>query len=172
MLFKDIPQFTQCHYAVDVAWSYLSLHLERAKTEYHLDLDPDFQRGHVWTPEKQTRFVEFCLRGGASANNVYFNCAGFNLGRSGDYVLVDGKQRITAVLDFLGNRVPVFGGHLFGEFEDKLRMTGPSFRWHVNDLETRAEVLQWYIELNSGGVIHTDEEIERVKALLQKEKEK
>jgi len=40
---------------------------------------------------------------------------------------------------------------------------------NVNDLQTRAEVLQWYIDFNSGGVVHTAEEIARVKALLEKE---
>ena len=41
---------------------------------------------------------------------------------------------------------------------------------NVNDLPTRKNVLQWYIEHNAGGTIHTEEEINRVKELLKKEK--
>jgi len=37
----------------------------------------------------------------------------------------------------------------------------------VNNLKTRKEVLQWYIEFNSGGTVHTDAEIQRVKKLLE-----
>lgn len=43
---------------------------------------------------------------------------------------------------------------------------------NINDLQTKADVLQWYIDFNSGGVVHTDEEIERVKKLLKKERKK
>ena len=39
-----------------------------------------------------------------------------------------------------------------------------------NNLKTRKEVLQWYIEMNNGGTPHTKEEINRVKILLETEK--
>jgi len=39
----------------------------------------------------------------------------------------------------------------------------------MNDLKTRAEVLQWYIEFNAGGTPHTEAEINRVRELLKKE---
>ena len=38
---------------------------------------------------------------------------------------------------------------------------------NVNDLQTKREVLQWYIEMNSGGTPHTEAEIERVKKLME-----
>jgi hypothetical protein len=41
----------------------------------------------------------------------------------------------------------------------------------VNELKTRREVLQWYLDLNAGGVVHTTKEIERVRELLAKEGE-
>lgn len=168
--FDAVPQFTrEAHHAVDVPWSYLERQVATA-VEYGLDLDPDFQRGHVWDDRKRRQYVEFCLRGGTSARNLYFNCPGYTSGEMGNYVLVDGKQRLTAVRMFLRDEVPVFGGHVFSDFVDRLRMTGPSFRWHVNDLKTRAEVLQWYLDLNTGGVVHTDAEIERVRKLLEAEK--
>ena len=37
---------------------------------------------------------------------------------------------------------------------------------HVNNLKTKREVLQWYIDMNAGGTPHTTEEIERVKKLI------
>lgn len=42
-------------------------------------------------------------------------------------------------------------------------------QWSVNELRTRAEVLRWYLQLNSGGVVHTEEELARVRALLEAE---
>ena len=41
----------------------------------------------------------------------------------------------------------------------------------VNDLQTREEVLQWYLELNSAGTPHSKEELDRVKALLARERD-
>ena len=38
--------------------------------------------------------------------------------------------------------------------------------FHVNDLKTKKEVLQWYIEMNTGGTPHSQEEILRVKNML------
>lgn len=173
--FQDIPQFTrEAPYKVDVCWGYLKKYMEgQAQDGLKIDLDPDFQRGHVWSKDKQIAYIEFALRGGTSAQDLYFNCPGYSAGELGEYVLVDGKQRLTAVLDFLDDRVPVFGGHRFSDFADRLRALGnPSFRWRINDLRTRAEVLQWYLDLNTGGVVHTKEEIGKVKRLLAKETRK
>ena len=167
--FRDIPQFNlHVAYSVDVSWSFLPKWLKQEFEDGHLDMDPDFQRGHVWTLEKQSAFVEFMLRGGDSSRNIYFNCAGYmQPSESTEYVLVDGKQRLTAVTKFLDNQVPVFNGYYFNDFQD--RPTSLRFRININNLETRAEVLQWYIDLNTGGVVHSKEEIDRVKLLLEEE---
>jgi len=42
-------------------------------------------------------------------------------------------------------------------------------RININDLPTRKDVLQWYLQMNTGGTVHTEEEINRVKMLLEKE---
>lgn len=172
--FRDVPQFTKRPgYAVDIPWDHLKRHLEHEmQGAGGIDLDPDFQRGHVWDKAKQIAFVEFVLRGGESARNLYFNCPDFSRGGYKNYVLVDGKQRLTAALAFLDDEVPVFGGHVYSDFTDHMDILTVRFRWNVNDLKTRAEVLQWYLDLNTGGVVHTSEEIERVKRMLAKEQKK
>lgn len=172
--FQDIPPFVDGgSYAVDVAWDYLEHHLERLNECGCLDLDPDFQRAHVWDEDKQIHYVEFVLRGGRSSRDIFMNCASWS-GRGKSYTteqpiaLVDGKQRLEAVRRFLRDEIPAFGSFR-SEYTDKIRMTGPSFRFHINDLQTRRQVLQWYLDLNTGGVVHTSEEIEKVKALLELE---
>jgi len=172
--FRDVPQFTRRPgYAVDIPWDHLKRHLKHElEGAGGIDLDPDFQRGHVWTPDKQVAFVEFTLRGGESARNLYFNCPGFRRGETDNYVLVDGKQRLTAALAFLNDELPIFGGHHYSDFTDKMDFLTARFRWNVNDLSTRAEVLQWYLDLNTGGVVHTSEEIQRVQRMLAEENAK
>jgi hypothetical protein len=79
---------------------------------------------------------------------------------------VDGKQRLDAVLGFMNNEVPIFGGNYFRDYTDKMDMLVARFRWNVNDLQTRDEVLQWYLDLNSGGTVHSPNELDRVRELI------
>ena len=176
----DIPKFIcNPNYAVHTSWSYIEETL-KSYNDYKncddmggLDLDPDFQRAHVWTEDKQIAYVEFCLRGGAGSRDILFNHPGWHDRYDGEMVLVDGKQRLEAVRKFMRNELPVFNGNYLDDFEDKkimLRDIDNHFIFKVNDLKTRKEVLQWYLDINTGGVVHTDEEIEKVKKLLEKEK--
>src|SRR5574338_1066311 len=174
MRFQDIPQFTRsAGYMVNVGLDYLARHYTRYVVEYGLDVSPDFQRGYVWTPEQKVRFVEYLLRGGLSGLDIYINCPTWRVGRVGPAypeawcVLVDGKQRLDATLGFLNNEFPVFGENYFRDFTDKPRITQCNFRWHVNDLQTREECLQWYLDLNSGGTVHQPEELDKVRALIK-----
>jgi len=65
MKYSDIPQISSAHYSVSVAWEYLEDWLaEFCGGGIAVDLDPDYQRGHVWTEEQQIAYVEFKLRGG------------------------------------------------------------------------------------------------------------
>ena len=134
---------------------------------YNLQLNPDFQRGNVWTEQQQISYVEYILKGGTSARVIYFNQAGWMTNFEGDFVCVDGLQRITALLRFINNDLKVFGTY-YKDFEDKL-YDRVDILININNLKTRKEVLQWYIEFNTGGTIHTEDEINKVKELLKKE---
>ena len=169
--FADIPMLAPiAAFACDVSWGFLLKFVAQQKDEEGLDIDPDFQRGHVWTAEQQVRFVEFMLRGGDTARVLYFNCISWDSlsAPRGPYVLVDGKQRLAAATAFLRNELRAFG-HLFRDFQDRLRLGHPSFRWHVCALPSRAAVLRWYLDLNDGGVVHTSAELDRVRRLLREE---
>ena len=174
MKFKDIKPFTQDgSYEINIGLKYLEKVLKDYDEDYGLELNPDFQRGVVWTEEQQIAYVEFFIRGGKTARVIYFNCPSFNnfTGNNNPMVCVDGLQRLTALRKFLNNELKVFGGYL-NDFEDKdifLRRTD-QLRFNINNLKTRKEVLQWYLDFNSGGTVHSQEEIDRVKTLLEKER--
>ena len=171
MKFTDIKPFTNWgQHKEAVRWSAIERVLEEWKKDYGLDIDPDFQREHVWTEKQQIAYVEYCLRSGRVGRDILFNCdwGNFDIETRENMVLVDGKQRLQAVRLFMSNKIEVFG-HKHSEFDDKLNMTEHVFFFYVNNLKTKKEVLQWYLDLNTGGTIHTEEEIEKVKLLLKKE---
>jgi len=168
MKFTQIPQLTSVgSYQANMSLRYLNDTVNNWVNDLGLKLNPDFQRGHVWSEEQQISYMEFLLRGGKSARVIYFNHPGWQRGYKGEFVCVDGLQRLTACLKFINNELKVFGLYL-SEFEDKLPLD-IDLLFNVNNLKTRKEVLQWYIEFNTGGTVHTEEEINRVKELLEKE---
>ena len=165
--FKEIPRFTRDgSYAIDCSLPFLKDWIADEQKD-SLELNPDFQRGHVWTREQEIAYIEFLLRGGRTGRDLYFNKPSWHNavpdGAYDDFVCVDGLQRITAILRFLGNEFPAFGSY-YREFEDRLSITN-TVRVHVNDLKSKKEVLTWYIEMNAGGTPHSKEEIDRVTAL-------
>lgn len=132
---------------------------------------PKYQRAHVWTKAEQVAFVEHFLAKGEGGRIIYINRPSYKkLGTPGLYSLVDGLQRLTALQKFVKNELPVFGGYFLKDLDDAqflLRERYITVRF--NELDDYADVLKWYIQLNSTGRAHTVEEIEKVKSLLEKE---
>jgi uncharacterized protein with ParB-like and HNH nuclease domain len=168
--YKKLKKFGTCPYHVDMGWDFIFLWLEKKDEQYGVELNPDFQRGHVWTEKQQTAYIEFILKGGQSGKEIYFNHPNWMGSFEGNLQLVDGLQRITAVRKFLNNEVPVFDGYYYKDIENiSLHDLNLAFSLHVNNLKTRKEVLEWYVFMNSG-VAHTQEELDRVKNLIKEEK--
>jgi len=169
--FREIKQYTQTpYYQINVSWEEVESKLESIynnRMGYKVELIPDFQRGHIWSEKKQIEYVEFKLRGGNGSNVLIWNCPGWMNSYIGPYQLVDGLQRITAVQRFMKNEIKACG-YLYSEYEDRL-LSNCEFVWTINNLKYRRDILQWYIELNSGGVVHTQKEIDRIKSLLEVE---
>lgn len=170
-----IPQFTALHtgYGPHVDWEDLPSTFERWSQKdltgkygrSGLDLSPDYQRDHVWSEDQKIAYLEYVMKGGLSGKEIYFNCPGWSSDYSGVTELVDGKQRVDAILRFVNNEIEVFGKYLFGDF-DRLG-TNCHVILKMNTLKTRKEILNWYLEFNSGGTIHTEEELDKVRKMLE-----
>ena len=82
-------------------------------------------------------------------------------------VCVDGLQRFTAIKRFINNEIQVYGSY-YKEFEDSVRVS-LNMKININCLQTKKEVLEWYLQINEGGTPHTKSEIDKVKNLLKGE---
>jgi uncharacterized protein with ParB-like and HNH nuclease domain len=176
MNLADIPQLTRSHYHTDVSFQEIEHVIGRwsdeGKRSCPLILEPEFQRGHVWTKEQQIAFCEFLIRGGHTGRDIIFNCRGWQRNYEGPMYLVDGLQRLTAIRGMLRGDVPVFG-RSFLEFEDHdVIARRESLRFHVGNVSTYADVLKWYLEMNTGGTPHSASEIARVTAMWEAETKK
>lgn len=176
MKIRNIPQFPFASYTVNISWNYLKIWLENQNVGImKCELDPFYQRGYVWTQEQQIAYVEYQLKGGFSGRDIFWNCPNWlsfrNIDNGNVIQLVDGKQRINAVLGFLHDEVPAFGLK-YSEFEDRLVGIEPSFIFHVNNLKTEKEVVEWYIGFNTGGSIHTAKDLKPALDYLKKYEKK
>ncbi|MFK4705558.1 hypothetical protein ABIC83_002397 [Roseateles asaccharophilus] len=139
-----------------------------------LELDPDFQRGHVWEHHQRERYVEALIRANAP-RTIKFNCPGWQSrgDAAGDikpftFQCIDGLQRLTSVRMYMAGDVKVFGGLTVTDLENSpfdprrihLQIEVYEFRW-------REQLLQYYLDLNEGGSVHTTAELDRVRALLE-----
>lgn len=173
--FKDIRKLTlPGNYDVNYALTSLPRFILEQQEEAGLQLNPDFQRGHVWSETQQIAFVEFLLRDGRSGRDLYFNCPSWmravKPGAYNDFVCVDGLQRITAISRFIGNEIQAFGSY-FSEYSDPRMLVGNTMRININNLDSKEKVLRWYLEMNSGGTPHSENEIKRVSEMLRLEEQ-
>lgn len=179
--FDDIPQIigatTQGHqWSTTVHWNSIDRWYIGTPNDptYRLiiDVNPKYQRGHVWDEAQRIQFIEYCLRGGRNNCVIVFN----NKNTSNEfspYELVDGKQRMTAIYDFMHDRIKVFGGLTCSDLvaaskHDKFPATTYYVTVVVMSLEKESDILRYYLDHNTGGTPHDPNEIARVKAMHKK----
>ena len=174
-LIRPLPKGS---YTVDIRLEYLQdwiLNQERDMLAVggSFELCPDFQRGHVWNEKQQIAYCE-ALLGDKAPRNILFNCPNWQTNElHGDInpqtmQCIDGLQRLTAVLRFVNNEIKVFGEFVASDFDGtafdirRFRLT-----LTVYEYKHRNELLQFYVDLNSAGTAHTEEELQRVKDLMK-----
>lgn len=164
-------------YTIDASFRYIEHQLNGYEQDWGgLNLEPDFQRGHVWTHEQRVAFIEGIFRGtvGESQRIIQFNVPHWDDENHGgdlpnEIQIVDGLQRLTTVRMFMAGEIAIFGGLKASDLDgSKYAVNRPSYRlqFAIHNFANRADLLRYYLGINSGGTPHSTSEIERVKGLL------
>lgn len=155
-----------CTYRVDFAIAAIPRFLE----QYGVNMDPDYQRGYVWTKTQKQKFVGAVLQNHNSIPIFWFNTLD-----SGKSEVIDGKQRLSAILGWLNNKYdaicPCGESFRFDEADEIARRGLDmmiTLKMHFVKLP-RLDVLRFYLSLNSGGTVHKPRDLERVISLITKE---
>jgi hydrogenase maturation factor len=132
---------------------------------FGIDFEPEYQRDYVWELEDKVALIDSIF------NNVDIGKFVFiHLGYSGkySYEILDGKQRIRAILDFYENRFQ-YKGKYFNELslreQDHLEDYPISFA-EVRDI-TREQILRYFVKLNKHGKIMDKVQIEKVEKMIE-----
>ena len=93
---------------------YSILHVKRlCEQRKELVIDPDFQRNEVWESKQKMELVESILMGIPIPVMYLFEM------KDGTKQIVDGRQRITAILDFLNNKFSLKDLKILRSLNDK-----------------------------------------------------
>lgn len=156
-----------CTYRVNIGLGGLL----KAIDQYKIDLDPDYQRGHVWTEEQERKFVGALLENHNAIPPFWFNWLDIDFFRSHSEV-VDGKQRIKACVRWLKEEIEAECPCGISVPYDKLNEVDhrnlamyAMMDWNFVHLN-REDVMKFYLRLNCGGTVHTPAELEHVRKLL------
>jgi hypothetical protein len=164
---------------VDMQWDSILAHVEGrgyfgVDNELPWDLNPDYQRGPVWTERQQSLYIGHHLMGG-QVFPIYMQ-RDSTYRKNEPEEVIDGQQRIRAICAFMRNEIPARFLHE-GEWmeiryldmtENEQRSASMSSKVVFLDLP-RAERLRFYLGANSGGTPHSEADLEKVARLLAKE---
>lgn len=130
-----------------------------------IDISPKYQRRFRWDAKRQSKLIESFLM------NVPVPPIFLNEDEYGRYSVIDGKQRLTAISDFLSGRLDLEGLQIFAEINGKsfsdlpnrlqsVIRTRPTLRAVIvlrqSDEDVKFEVFR---RLNTGGVKLNPQEI-------------
>lgn len=169
-----LPEPQRAH---DVDIAEIEHSIKHYEDSYGLNILPDFQRGHVWTREQQISFIESLIVGsvGIAGRIISFNHPAFLRDKSpesdlDEMVCVDGLQRLTAIREFVKGEFTVFEKELGGVdcayFNGSIySLRSQTVKFQVFNMQTKKELLGYYLKFNKGGTAHSKEELERVQAM-------
>lgn len=155
-----------CTYRVDFGM----LRMEAFIEQYQIDMDPPYQRDYVWDIHQKQKFVGALIQNPNSIPIFWFNWK--NKSHTKGAEIVDGKQRMKALLEW---------GQ--GKFE---AICPCEETFHVDQLDENSkryasymctckmhfvclspiEVMKFYLALNSGGTIHSSEDLSKVRLAI------
>lgn len=130
-----------------------------------VDLSPEYQRRFRWDPIRQSKLIESFLM------NVPVPPIFLNEDKYGQYSVIDGKQRLNTIFEFLRGRLRLTGLEIFSDINDNtfdslpsrlqtVIKTRPTLRAIIilrqSDEDVKFEVFQ---RLNTGGVQLNPQEI-------------
>lgn len=113
---------------------------------------PPFQRPSVWTQEQKVRFVESAWMGLPLGVYIWNEAYGTRF----DMWLLDGQQRISALIEYMADGFPVYG-RLFSELTEvdhriwEMSTAFPCLRTNLRD---EAQLRDVYERLAYGGTPH------------------
>lgn len=157
----------------DIQFSYSSRHLNGLLWSYYssgIDLNPDYQRGNVWTPEQEYMLIDSIFKN-IDIGKFTVIRRSFKERLSHYYEMLDGKQRTVALLRFYESRFR-YKGRYFHEL--CARDQGHFENYIINYAETEPltdeQKYRYFLKLNTSGKPVDPEHIKKVEKMWEEKR--
>lgn len=137
------------------------------------DMNPEYQRGNVWTVEQEEKLIDSIFK---QINIGAFIFAEKDWTKGHDvvddlYEIVDGKQRLTAILHFIEGKIK-YNGLYYHEMHEYNRSFFEGTNVMIGEINfqngyNKKEVIENFIRLNECGSTVDSAVIEKAKALKE-----
>lgn len=129
---------------------------------YHfgLNLDPEYQRGYVWTQEDKEKLIDSIF------GNIDIGKFCYIKKKYSDeylYEVLDGKQRCRAILDYYENRFP-YKGKYYNDLSNNDKWYFDNYMISVAEIDyaDKQTVLKYFLLLNTAGKVMDKEHLAKV----------
>jgi hypothetical protein len=144
---------------------------------FGVDLNPEYQRGNVWSDEQKELLIDSIYKRINIGSFVFVEKKWFHNNDVTDYMyeILDGKQRYTAILDYIMGKFPYHGKYYHelspvtrNEFENCQVLIG-ELQLDKNTSEyNKKKVLEQFIRLNECGTTMDKSIIENARKIMEK----
>jgi len=147
--------------SLDIAWNMV--------LRDGVNMNPDYQRGSVWGLEDKVKLIESLFQH-REIGTFVFRRLGMEGWKNGvSYEIVDGKQRLEAIVDFRLGKFKVYGRY-YHEMnpEDLHTLRNNMFRYSViNEDVPLKKIIEMFVLLNTTGKPMDPAVIEKAKEMLK-----
>lgn len=160
----------------DIRFNYSQRHLESLLyilyRDTGLDLNPDYQRGNVWTGAQKVALIDSIFKN-VDIGKFTIIRRRFDEELEHLYEVLDGKQRTIAIAEFFEGRYK-YKGKTFYELHPKDQFHFKNYAISYAEIEplTNEQKYRYFLKLNTTGQPHDSEHLDRVHRMWLKEKEK
>ena len=131
---------------------------------FGVDFDPEYQRGLVWSQEDRTALIDSIFMN-VDIGKFSFIHMGYESEKA--YQILDGKQRLTTIVDFYLNGF-AWRGKYFNDlsYADRRWFTSFPIVCGMTKETDRKTVLQYFLMLNTTGHVVSEQHLAKVRKLL------
>ena len=136
-------------------------------TSFGVDMNPEYQRGLVWDEADKVRLIESMFNQ-VDIGKFVFRKLPFE-SEAASYEIVDGKQRLNALVDFMSDKF-AYQGKTWSQLSrtDRNYIDGYSVSYaQLAEDYTRAQILDLFVRLNTGGKPMDPKHLEKVAKMAE-----
>jgi len=132
---------------------------------FGIDFNPDYQRDYVWELEDKIALIDSIF------NNVDIGKFVFiknHIMSNYMYEILDGKQRLRAILDFYEDRFQ-YKGNLFSDLSVREQCHFKDYSISMAEISdiTKEQILRYFLQLNRTGKVMSKEQLAKVEKMLE-----